>query len=232
VRRHKVRRPKSAQALALRSGIMLAAADGLGTRRSRPGWALRSAVPASGGRSSWPAGWRGWWTSRGRAGRRRSPMSRPATSASSAACISSCAPRPGRPPPARLAGWLAHPPLPVGSNAVKVRGGRSPVPGSSPYIEPGGVTLVWRPIGSLGDSGYAAASRVPLEWYRSYPSVRPPWQVSAPSADVPGERLNEAEVSTQSTCTCAARALVQRPVSACGGYIPCGQAFFSSYVGT
>jgi transposase len=65
------RRPKSAQALALRSRIVLAAAEGLGNTQV----AQRLGVQRSTVRI-WRArlprtGWMGWWMSRGRAGRGR-----------------------------------------------------------------------------------------------------------------------------------------------------------------
>ena len=70
------RRRKTAQALALRSRIVLACADGGPSARSRPSWGDAGPRWASGGRGSWSSGWRGWATSRARAGRARSPTTR------------------------------------------------------------------------------------------------------------------------------------------------------------
>ena len=71
------RRAKSAQALALRSRIVLACADGRVQQGGRGGAAgVHGRRSASGGAGSSRSGWTGWSMSRGRAGRRRSRWTR------------------------------------------------------------------------------------------------------------------------------------------------------------
>ena len=69
-------RRTTAQALALRSRIVLAAAEGASSSQIASGWGCRCRRSASGATGSPRIGWMGWWMSRGRVGRGRSLTAR------------------------------------------------------------------------------------------------------------------------------------------------------------